>query len=246
MRPQHLDWDSRFFELRIGRLDPTGVPPRELERRLSAAFAAEYDVVYVDVDARDTSSVAAVRAVAGPHLTTKVVYEGSMPLSTTHRRGSDEVRVVTRVRESGLAALEDLAVQAGWASRFRRDPRLADERVDELYREWMRKSVSYELADEVFVATSGTQPVGVVTATIAGDELTIPLVAVAGHHRGRGVATSLLVTALAWGRARGVGRWSVVTQEENRGACRLYESLECAVRSSQRQFHAWNPTHDAN
>jgi len=94
----------------------------------------------------------------------------------------------------------------------------------------------------VLVADDGDSAVGYVTClspTEPGDAGQIGLLGVAAEARGSGVGSRLVAAALDWlARAR-VEDVTVVTQERNVAALRLYE--RCGFVSDRRQvwYHKW-------
>jgi dTDP-4-amino-4,6-dideoxy-D-galactose acyltransferase len=135
--------------------------------------------------------------------------------------------------------LRRLALASGEHSRFNTDPRVGRVAFERLYDLWIARSVSREIADEVFVARSAREIVGMVTVDASGDTMRIGLLAVAESRRGAGVGRTLVTHALRWGRSRGCTRAEVVTQARNRAATGLYSKCGYTAESKRRVYHVW-------
>jgi len=138
-------------------------------------------------------------------------------------------------------SLLQLALASGEYSRFRLDP-LLQEFYEPMYRTWIEKSVSGQLADDVLVRFEQQEIVAFVTVSkIDGACGQIGLMAVSPSHRGRGLATSLLRAADRWYEERELTRATVKTQLANTPACRLYEKAGYRVETITTIYHYWNP-----
>ncbi len=137
------------------------------------------------------------------------------------------------------ASLEDLAVQSGAYSRFAVDSEIGRDRFEQLYRLWMRKSISGELADAVLVAGPSSNPGGMITVRASDARGEIGLVAVAPEERGRGVGKQLLLAAQVWFEQQACDRVVVVTQGANEPACKLYENCGFQCEKVEDFFHFW-------
>ncbi|MFN8857171.1 MAG: GNAT family N-acetyltransferase, partial [Planctomycetaceae bacterium] len=70
----------------------------------------------------------------------------------------------------------------------------------------------------------------------------IGLLAVDASCRGRGVGTGLVTRALAWMQEAGASESTVVTQQDNLAACRLYGQLGYLPSEVSALYHLWSPT----
>lgn len=142
-------------------------------------------------------------------------------------------------------ALFELAISAGVYSRFRVDPHFPSEKFAAMYRLWIERSVSRELADVVLVVPQGDRGgtaeslAGMITLAEADGVASISLVAVAAEARGRGIGSALMRAAHRWMRARRAHEARVVTQLANLPACRLYERSAYRPQRVQNYYHFW-------
>jgi dTDP-4-amino-4,6-dideoxy-D-galactose acyltransferase len=141
--------------------------------------------------------------------------------------------------------LEDIAIGCGKYSRFRSDPRIPKSLCTELYRLWIRNSVSREFADSVLVSEEKGQISGLVTVLNDSGAGEIGLLGVGAKWRGRGTGKDLVHAALNWFLAQGCTTATVATQARNTAACRLYESAGFELRQADLYYHFWCDTRDS-
>ncbi len=235
-----LQWDSEFFGFRVGRV--VGADnASSLEASLAAAAMADFELLYWPLG----SVVAELDLSAHGYILgygdRRVAYTCDLPAAQAQGLLDTTSPVEIAELPPGPApdALLDLAPLAGAHSRFQRDSRIPNERFVALYRTWMSRSATRELADSVWVASKGSSPVGFVTGSVAEASGDIGLVAVSGGSRGDGVASALVASMGRWMLTRGATTSTVVTQQENLAACRLYEKAGFAVHSRSGIHHLW-------
>jgi dTDP-4-amino-4,6-dideoxy-D-galactose acyltransferase len=136
-------------------------------------------------------------------------------------------------------ALESLALASGAYSRFKIDPQIPQPVFDLLYRTWIRKSVTGELAERVFVARVQGIECGMVTVAKEGERGTIGLMAVAETERCRGIGRALVCCARRHHLAMNRQSIQVVTQQSNKPACTFYENVGFRVERIESEYHFW-------
>jgi len=136
--------------------------------------------------------------------------------------------------------LKNLSLISSQYSRFRRDPRLADN-ANSMYREWIHASLSRKLADDIFVHWEGDVINGMVTIqkTEESGVATIGLIAVDESSRGKGIGKRLLLAAESSLVDTGIETLEVVTQGENAAAINLYHQCGFVIKSKQGVYHWW-------
>jgi dTDP-4-amino-4,6-dideoxy-D-galactose acyltransferase len=149
-------------------------------------------------------------------------------------------------READVDALRAIARVSHRDTRFYADPRFPEDRCDDLYDVWIRRSCE-GWAQTVLVPNEGAAPAGYVSVHVdeAAERGSIGLIAVAPDARGRGVGATLVRGAVAWCDAGGLPQIAVVTQGRNVSAQRLFQ--RCGFRTSTvgLWFHKWYPTSQA-
>lgn len=144
--------------------------------------------------------------------------------------------------DDDIPALVGIARVSHRITRFYADPRLPDERCDDLYEAWIRNSYD-GWAERVFVAEVGiavghTEPAGYVTVHVDGDTSSIGLIAVDERWRGKGIGDALVSHAQDWSVTQGMSM-SVVTQGRNVAAQHLFQKRGFRTRRTDLWFHKW-------
>jgi dTDP-4-amino-4,6-dideoxy-D-galactose acyltransferase len=244
---ESLAWDSELFGFAVGRINEEALDEPSLGRALEEARSRKVHLVYWPAARGRVAGESTLRDYAGAVVDRKVTYA----LEPIQDPGSDRADPDGRIRigipapDAPAEPLLRLGVAAGLFSRFRVDPRMPAGTFERLYRTWMARSLSGEAADCVLVAAcpgAEADPQGMVTLSRTATSALIGLIAVRDDARGRGVGSSLLRAAHRWMRSHGAARATVVTQLDNRPACRLYESAGYRLAELRNVHHFW-PQH---
>ncbi len=135
--------------------------------------------------------------------------------------------------------LRELSLQSGIYSRFHRDSNFGSHVYEELYTEWIEKSITKELARSVFVFGTVENALGMLTLGIKYERADIGLLAVDESARGKGVGQRLLELAKQRTCEWGFNALQVVTQKENKPACRFYERNGFHQDKLEFIYHLW-------
>ena len=234
-----LEWDSKFFGFRVGMIVPEKLNKVRLNRALDDLQRQKVRLVYWASDSNCPDSMFAGLSLGGQLVDKKVVF--LLDHRTLQDRSCLRAKQITEFEgRTATQELETLAIQSGELSRFNRDRRISRDRFEELYRTWVRRSVAKEIADAVQVIRSKSDKVaGMVTVGRQGDRGDIGLVAVDPSCRGKGYGRMLVNAAVDHFCERSLRFSQVVTQSENKPACRLYEAVGYRLESCQNFFHFW-------
>lgn len=216
---QFLEWDSSFFEKKIGRFECDLLTMIELDTLIKGKSTQNYDLVYLFTNniEKEVDNYLKNR---GIHVIDhKVTYAINGEFQAC--KGSD---FIEPYQGSLTKDLLNLALLSGHESRFKKDP-LLNPKFNLLYTQWIEKSLSGQLADRVFVAKNGKRISGFVTANNNNKEGQIGLIAVDPAYHGQGIGRLLIQAAHNWYSENKLTRATVVTQLTNKGACRLYETM---------------------
>lgn len=137
------------------------------------------------------------------------------------------------------AELLKLAVQCGAYSRFHVDPKITNNKFEELYRLWMVQSVKRKMADDVIVYKLKDRIVGVVTVYLQNGVGNIGLIGVDEQFRGQGIGRELIIATKAYFSKKKIEHIDVITQGMNRQACALYENTGFSISSQTDFYHFW-------
>lgn len=223
-----LDWDSKFFGFPVEKI----VLGKSFSKRQFRLLLAESsaDVIYIyaphDLKPEQEMEIAGSGAVKYDIRTTfeKQIASGSMP--------SQIVKMAAAADE-----LEQLAWAAGVDSRYNSDPRFRPY-FRPLYSEWLRKAFVNPGTAALAAVKSG-KIAGMVTVSLTEAAGKIELLAVAPEFRGRGVGSRLLAAAEAFCLEHGKKSCSVVTQQKNIPACKLYSKNGYIIAGQEAVWHRW-------
>ena len=231
---QLLTWDTDFFGIKTGRIIPTSLQENQLASILTEMRQKGFQLVYW---ASEHQCVYDFQSYSGQLVDKKTSFDinlqninpDSMPLPKTEPYSSS----------LPYSQLEKLAIQSGIFSRFALDNRFPHEKFTALYKTWIRRSVSGEMANEVLVIRKNNHIAGMVTLLNKNGVGDIGLIAVDGEFRGRKFGQQLVWDALRWFVQHGCHTAHVVTQGDNLPACRLYEKCGYQVIKIEFYYHFW-------
>jgi GNAT superfamily N-acetyltransferase len=149
----------------------------------------------------------------------------------THIAGGVEV-----ARREHHEALAEIAGSCFRTSRFHLDPEIADDRADDVKREWIRSYSRGERGVELLAALDGDRPVGFLAVLESGRARVIDLVGVARDAQRRGVG-SALVAAFVERHAPHADELRVGTQIANVPSLHLYAAHGFLVDSASYVLH---------
>jgi len=242
-RVERLPWDSAHFGIPVARL--RGAPSDEaaLRQAVESAREAGIQLLYFAAEPEEKLPNTLLRELGGYEVDWKATFEAQLD---GHTEEASHQHFVLSEYPAGLPCprLVALAIAAGNWSRYRRDPRIPAEAFEALYQRWITRSTLREIADTVLVASAGAapdQPLGLLTLSTVDAAGSIGLIAVEQGARGCGVGSLLLRGGHHWLAQRGAQSVSVVTQLDNRPACRLYEKGGYRLCDVKLIYHFWPP-----
>lgn len=230
----YLAWDSQFFGKKIGKLALFEENNLFLQDSLAKAYAEKYELIYVFTEKNRKISDEILQKFHGKLVDRKVIYTAKIgQLHTKNNKPIEEF-----LQEKASQELYDLAYISGNYSRFKADKGFGIENFKHLYREWIDKSVSHEIAKKVFVY-SDKKIGGMVTLSIKGNTATIGLIAVDETLQGHGIGVSLIDACVEYCKSEKIQTLDVSTQMDNAQACRFYEKYGFEIKEVINIYHFW-------
>lgn len=221
----YLPWDSSFFGLKIGFVNwASNMSVHSIEQ---LAQASAYDLIYVF--APHTTC-----GIDFKHVDSKVIYSKSL--------GVGKVNECVKIADVNIDcdALYRLALISGIYSRFKIDEKLPVGSYERMYKEWIKKSMSGDLADYIFVYRGQDGVNGMITVKLTDTTANIGLIAVDYDAQGRGIASKLIQTVENYlYRLGSINTLTVATQLANHNACHLYEKNGFKISSITDIYHYW-------
>jgi len=236
-RLRYLDWDSKFFSVRIARIEDRFLTP------LAAEFVDEWckthsiDCLYFLSDSGDPASTRAAEDAGYRFLDVRLTLHRSVAASSPVGPETSSVQI-RQATAADIPQLRRIASGSHRTSRFYRDSNLPDTLCDRLYEIWIEKSVQ-GYAEVVWVAVSDGPPLGYLSCHLRDGGGEIGLFGVSPAARGKGVGLGLLEHALEKFAAQGLQSATVVTQGSNVPAIRLFEKVGFRARTVEFWYHKW-------
>ncbi|MCK5116402.1 MAG: GNAT family N-acetyltransferase [Candidatus Aegiribacteria sp.] len=239
---EYLEWDSDFFGISVGSVRSSVASDRKLHSILCEMRESNFNLVYVTLPMYRLDLINRILHEEG---TIPAGTRAEMVLDLEKYSSSQSViqsdNVILRTAEN-----EDEASVGGLASycfrgltRFYRDPRLSDEKCDELYRIWAERDIRRS-GNSNLICTCEGKPVGFCTVDITGDgSAKIGLIGVKPDFRGFALGQVLLNKTAGILRDKSCGHLLAVTQLESVGAMRMYERAGFLLQDTSIVVHFW-------
>lgn len=232
---QYLNWDSRTFNLKVGKLElPISLP---LTAELLSVIKLEaikeyYDVVYImvlndnDITFTDTNLLFVDKKI----VYSKVLCNSSCP---------ENSQITSFSSEEPTPELYSLAFISGGHSRFKIDFHFSPGIFETMYRLWIERSVKREIADEVLVYNTLGRLSGMITYKKNMDKVQIGLIAVSEKNQGSGIGSQLIKSLEYKMFKEDCKKIEVATQGDNIQACKFYERNNYVISSITNIYHLW-------
>ena len=232
---EFLDWDSKFFGIRIARVAGHRLDAERVAEIARAVRDQCINCLYFLAESeRDTIRLAERQ---GFQLINVRVTLAARVLSTYAGTWNDDG--VREAAPEDIPALREIAARSYTDSRFYQDGRFPAFLCDEMYRAWIEKSC-HGYADIVLVAEQDGRPAGYICCHLQGDGSgQIGLMGANGGMKNQAVVRQLVHHALCWFQGREVRDVTVVTPGSNITAQRLYQRSGFLTRGTQLWYHLW-------
>jgi dTDP-4-amino-4,6-dideoxy-D-galactose acyltransferase len=241
IQPEYLDWDSRFFGKKIGRI----TLDQAIEEALN--IPSDYDLVYVfDEGPFWEKTTLDVPEMLVRKVDEKVVFFWKNEGGEAPQSGRLFDPEVEDFYSWDLpSSLEALAYQSGHRSRYFLDPGFTEAEFRRMYKTWIDKSLKRALADYLLVFRvqhhDSEEIGGFVTFRINTEKRrgTIGLIAVDERHRGKKIGSTLMEHIKRLCVYLQLDGFEVATQRDNEGACAFYRRNGCELIRQSVIYHLW-------
>ncbi len=224
-----LEWDSSFFGYKVGKINRNNISTPDLSKILNEMTELKYKLVYyssqtelIDYNLFNCKSVdikvTFLKDIINPIKTDFIeTYSEFVP--------TDE--------------LINLAIESGIYSRFNLDENIGRNKYEELYTLWMINSANKKIAKDILIYKHKNIIAGMVTLGEKNKRADIGIIAVNKDFRGVGIGKSLMFASEYWAKENNYDKIQVVTQFENKPACKLYESCGYTLGKKEYFYHFW-------
>ena len=230
MNPEYLEWDSNFFNCRVGRFF---VNPGEF---ISVDLLSDFDLVYLIVENEITPAQKKYFENKALLVDEKLTYQKKI-IFLIH---PDNHIFPWPADKKITGQLLEIGVASGEFSRFKTDPLIPDQKFIELYEAWVINSVNRTIAEELYYFEEENEIGGMITLSVQNNKADIGILSVNEKLRGRGIGSQLINVAEYWAKKKkGLDMIQVVTQASNSVACMFYEKCGFTIQKREYIFHWW-------
>jgi dTDP-4-amino-4,6-dideoxy-D-galactose acyltransferase len=230
MKTTLLDWDTNFFGIRIAKIEAEAYDNKAIESSVRSAFSDEIEFIYLIIpDIFDKKEIFQHNLIDQ-----KVIFTKELP-----SHSEQDIAIIEYHENTVGPKLYEIALESGKYSRFRLDPALPYGSYERLYRIWIEKSVSREIADKVLVYKEKDEILGMITVKLKETLGEIGLLAADYKVQGKGIGSKLISAAETYALSNGRNVMEVATQLRNKAACAFYEKNGYSIDRIFNYYHIW-------
>ncbi len=239
-----LEWDTKFFGIRIATTTDTVVNKDSMDAILSWCLEHKIECLYFMANACNTESTMLAEKSGFNLFDIRVALEKSMggPTLTAGLYADEELNETFTVRpacDDDIPFIHSYSKSIFLDSRFRHDTRFPKDRVDAMYVRWVDNHYRKPNRDVLVLAHAGA-PKGFIACGVDNDGVgNIGLVGVDSCMQLTWAATYMLNQAFLWFEDKGVEKINVVTQGRNVKALRFYHRGGFLPTSMHLWYHKW-------
>ena len=222
---QKLDWDSTFFNIKIGEIF--------YEEEIDIKETSNFDLLYIksvndfDLEVSDFENRFSEK---------KIIF--SKDLSENENISINQILVYDEFKHS-LNEIYQLAYESGTYSRFNLDENIQKGIFQKMYDKWVDNSINKSFADELLVYEEESQVMGFITYKITQQNASIGLIAVNPTFQRKGIGKKLLNHVESKLFKRGVKKLQIPTQERNILGCSFYKKQGYKIEQITHIKHYW-------
>lgn len=236
---EYARWDTEYFNVKVGILcipSSISLTIEMLDSLSDQAKEEKYKVLYIML--LDDGIIQMPPNYNNPALLfadRKIVYSKSIFCD----KGIDIPEVESYSELCSYSELYTLAIESGNFSRFKLDSHFPANTFEIMYRVWIEKSISKEIADDIFVYRKGGHVMGMLTYKCSKNQGNVGLIAVSPVQQHLGIGSKLIHRLETHLFKSGINELDVATQGANIQACRFYEKNGFAVKKIINIYHLW-------
>jgi dTDP-4-amino-4,6-dideoxy-D-galactose acyltransferase len=233
-----LDWDTKFFGFKVVRLMMNRPSKEEFYNCLSKAKSENVALIYGVANPDDQQVKSLMKREGALLADEKYTFRYVCEKENSEEHIQSDF-IYSAQPKDWSEELKALALQAGVYSRFKIDPKFRVEQFKALYTQWLEKSLSRTICNEVFVYRENQSNLGLVTLKLDHEQASIGLIAVAEQAARKAIGTKLLGKTKEFCAKNQVKHLFVATQKANVVACNFYQKNGFALSQSQLIYHVW-------
>lgn len=232
MNNNNFLWKSDEFDSRVLGIPTAKIQSIEIDEETPASSIErlvqdlEAHAISYAVYRLPASSFAVIHALES---TGFVYVDGMLAMEIELNSINFETNQAIRVAQELDIPILQKMVKGIFKTRYYNDPVIPQEKVDNIFQEWVKNSVNHEVADEVLVYKDKETISGFVTLKKDGS---VPLIGVSHDAQGKGIGKALIQAALQYHKTNGNKKAFIETQIANIAAIRSYQSCGFKVTES--------------
>lgn len=233
-----LEWDTAHFGFPIAQIEKVTISKAEIDKILQYCKEVQVKLLQFKCDVHHRNSVLLAESNNFHFADLRMILRKDLTQSLNISPLPDKIlfrEADIRDAELLMEIVENLYVH----SRYYFDANFPRAKVNDLYREWVRKAITGEFDDLAWVVCTEDEPVAFCTVRFNGHEAIIGLVGVHPEHNGLGMGKLVLENALFNLKKKGIKQVKVGTQGRNYPAIRLYQRVGFILQNSQIYYHRW-------
>lgn len=224
-------WDSNFFGLKTGEIYYTGAS-YNFKTVLQELKTDGYQLLYWKVLPTETENIETAKALSIFQGDIKVEFQFNAKLQKLNPNFSIQLW-----KGNITNAVIELGIESGRYSRFKNDPLLPSGSFERMYTEWVKQSIHGSMGNELYFIGDEDHVKGFITLSYLKTHAEIGLIAVDRKNRKNGIGTSLIEWAINKTAELNLNKLTVVTQQQNISACKLYEKCGGDIFKREYIYH---------
>ena len=226
MKVKILDWDSHFFNKKIGVIEVADEDEFFLD-------LDRFDLLYIKQ--KEDKSIE-INNFMQNYTETRVVFSKSISKSNNPLNSFIFSAFNTNASKEQIYKL---AFESGKFSRFKLDNNFQQNEFEALYKIWVDNSFSKEIADDILVYKEQSAILGFITYKIIENYAIIGLLGVCYEQQGKGIGRKLLEAVENVLSDKQIKELRIPTQLQNEQACGFYTKLGYNIIEETTIKHYW-------
>lgn len=224
---QPNQWESDFFQQKIGRLSFEGSAPFDPSKM------ADFELIQAKVLSSEQQQIDFLQRLGFQLVEGEIQFQ--LPVAKILPKST--ACCLRQASLFDLPALRQLTDEAFEQSRFR-EPWFTPLARKGFYQQWIENAVTQRFDDVCWVSlTKDQQLQGVISLRKTAQEVQVGLLAVAKRYQGRGIAKALLQQGLDWTQKQHRQQLVIPTQLSNMVAINLYQRLGANITAINYWFY---------
>lgn len=233
----YLEWDSKHFDIRIGRVNKENIRKKDFSKIDNWARKNRIDCLYLLSEGETTPKIKKELNNGFIHVDTRVELSLQISKLLLSRKNKIDFKVeILKSINKDILFILDNSIKG---TRFYNDNNFSKNKVKELYHTWIKKNFENNSV-RVFGALRNSKVIGFLSIKSINSQVSkIDLVAVESAYTGSGVGSEILRECLRIEAKNNIKEITVVTQKSNFAALSFYEKIGFRMVKCSEWYHKW-------